>query len=98
MNGKQWGLVRSNSQVNWGRQALELCGLEDLGFEGYPFTWSNGIREDNNIRCRLDITLAYVVGFNRFYPIQVTYLPRFGLDHVVLIIELEKNHDGGKNK
>lgn len=41
------------------RQALELYGLADLGFEGYHFTWTNGRQEEANIQCRLDRGLAY---------------------------------------
>ena len=28
--------------VDEARQAISDCALIDLGFEGYPFTWSNG--------------------------------------------------------
>ncbi|XP_058748566.1 uncharacterized protein LOC131621540 [Vicia villosa] len=36
------GIARSLIQLSWSRQSFELCGLIDLGFEGYPYTWSNG--------------------------------------------------------
>ena len=29
------------SQIDAFRDALEYCQLEELGFRGYPFTWSN---------------------------------------------------------
>lgn len=39
---KYEGNNRSSSQFSWGRQALDSSGLLDLGFEGYPFMWSDG--------------------------------------------------------
>lgn len=36
-NEKSGGINRSTSQLSWDRQTLDLCGLINLGFEGYPF-------------------------------------------------------------
>lgn len=58
-NEKSGGILRTPSQLSWSRQALELYGLADLGFEGYHFTWTNGRQEEANIQCRLDRGLAY---------------------------------------
>lgn len=33
---------------------LSECGLVDMGYGGFPFTWSNGRQHLNTIRCRLD--------------------------------------------
>lgn len=68
---------------------MELCGLNDLGFEGYPFTWSNGRMNDGNIQCRLDRGMASEAFINRFSPIKVVHLPRNGSDHAPLLFELE---------
>lgn len=65
--------------------------MQDLGYEGYSVTWSNGRREDNNIQCRLDREMSFAAGFNRLYPIQITLIHRFRSDYVVLRIELEKS-------
>lgn len=32
------GILRSSQKLYVGRQSLDICGLLDLGFEGYPFT------------------------------------------------------------
>lgn len=39
---KYGGTTRSSRQFEWGRQTIDSCGLKDLCFEGYPFTWNNG--------------------------------------------------------
>lgn len=70
---------------------MDLYGLPDLGYEGYPFTWMNNRKEDNNIQCRLDRALSSSTGLNIFFPIQVIHLPMFSFDHAVLRIKLEKS-------
>ena len=37
---------------------LLLCGLVDLGFQGYRYTWRNGRRGDNFVEQRLDRVYA----------------------------------------
>lgn len=54
---KEGGVTRSQACLDRFKEALELCGLEDLGFVGDVFTWRNkqyrGGGEDY-IRERLD--------------------------------------------
>ncbi|KAK2424153.1 hypothetical protein QL285_034543 [Trifolium repens] len=86
---KKGGLARSHGQLEVGRQAVLDCHLTDLGFEGYPLTWSNGRHDNDNIQCRLDRVMASDGFINRFSPIRVLHLPRYGSDHAALIITLE---------
>lgn len=49
------------------REALELCGLEDLGFEGDKFTWrNNNHRWENYIQQRLDRVITNEGWMNQF--------------------------------
>ncbi|XP_058758387.1 uncharacterized protein LOC131631620 [Vicia villosa] len=86
---KAGGNPRSSAQLSMGRQTMDICGLSDLGFQGHPYTWTNGRQGDNNIQCRLDRAIASQSFLNRFSPHKVSHLPRFGSDHAVLKIELE---------
>ncbi|XP_058783870.1 uncharacterized protein LOC131658613 [Vicia villosa] len=62
----------------------------DVGFSGYPFTWTNGRRGLDNIQCRLDRVLANNAFMESFPLSKVFHLPRFGSDHAVLRIVIER--------
>ena len=52
-------LVQGN-QMNAFREALEHYHLEDLGFQGYQFTWNNKRPGEANTRVWLDRATAIV--------------------------------------
>lgn len=81
---KKRGNLRSQSQFMWSRKTMERCGLQDLGYKGYPFTWSNGRGGFENIQCRLDRGFATSTFMESFPHTQVVHLPRNGSDHAVL--------------
>jgi hypothetical protein len=95
---KMGGNARSQTQYAHGREVVAESNLLDLGFEGYPFTWSNGRQDKENIQCRLDRALGNEGFVNRFSPIKVSHLPRFKSDHAVILIHLEAPHQGGCRK
>lgn len=68
---------------------LDLCQLVDLGFEEYPFTWSNGQMDKENIQCHLDKGFAKDNFINSLCPIRVLHPSRFGSDHATINIVLE---------
>lgn len=86
---KARGNNKTSSHLSWGRQVIDQCGLQDLGFEGYPFTWSNGRSEEANIKCRLDRALATTYFIQRFSPINILHLPRYGSDHSAIRIDMK---------
>lgn len=45
-NEKVGGNSKIVLQLAWNRNALDQCSLQDIGFSGYPLTWSNGQQEE----------------------------------------------------
>lgn len=88
---KVGGNRRSVGQYAWGRHTLDSCNFHDLGFSGYKFTWSNGRRGRENIQCRLDGGFGNRSFLEAFPFSKVIHLPKFGLDHAVLRILVEKD-------
>lgn len=92
------GKNRTQQQLSWERQTLEVCELIDLGFVGYPFTWMNGIHGSENIQCMVDRCVASNDFINHFAPIKVSHLSRYGSDHAVVSLSLEEVGDTRKKK
>jgi endonuclease/exonuclease/phosphatase family metal-dependent hydrolase len=86
---KAGGNSRSFTQLSLSRNAVEDCNLLDLGFNGYPFTWSNGRQGSGRIQCRLDRVFASDEFIKRFSPIEINHLARFGSEYAVISIELD---------
>lgn len=54
--------------------ALDSCGLVDLGFHGYPFTWNNKRPGNANTRQWLDQAVANVDWKGKFQDCIITHL------------------------
>ncbi|KAI5407397.1 hypothetical protein KIW84_053594 [Lathyrus oleraceus] len=90
---KYEGDNRSSSQFSWGRQALDSSGLLDLGFEGYPFMWSDGRSRKVNIQCRLERALSTSSFISKLSPIKIIHLPRYYSDLVIIRIDQDCIHE-----
>lgn len=55
---KKGGNRRSWQCMQNFKDTMGYCGLQDLGFSSYPYTWSSGRLEENNIQERIDRDLA----------------------------------------
>ena len=73
------------------RRALDDYGLQDLGFTGYRFTWSNGKKGPDNVQERLDQFVATADWANTWYNLQVKNLFSSHSDHNPIILETENN-------
>lgn len=62
-----------------------------MGFEGYPFTWSNGREEEANVQLRLDRDFGTEPLLLKFPYFKVTHSSRHGSDHSPLLIELDSS-------
>lgn len=84
---KKGGVERRGQRIQNFRDTLTLCNLNDLGFIGYPFTWTNGREGDNNIQERLDSGFA-MDSWSSIYPVaKVVHENNFFSDHCPLTIE-----------
>ncbi|KAJ1432733.1 Endonuclease/exonuclease/phosphatase [Sesbania bispinosa] len=87
---KKSGRVASFSQLQEFRSCLQLCGLHDMGFQGYPFTWSNGRDGVNQIEERLDRCCFTLEAKNYFQSSSVIHFGRMHSDHTPLRITWSK--------
>ncbi|KAL9675215.1 hypothetical protein QQ045_003416 [Rhodiola kirilowii] len=86
----QGGRPRQVWQMENFRSTLSDCGLVDLGFEGYPFTFSNRRGGDEEVKARLDRGVATMDWKNSFPRTVVSHVQLHASDHQLLILDTEK--------
>lgn len=72
---KVGGNRKKEDQMARFREALIRCKLDDLGYVGFPFTWSNGRVGTDHIQERLDRAAANEEWRTMFPTSQVFHLP-----------------------
>ena len=70
------------AQVEAFREALDSCQLQDLGYRGYPFTWSNKRPGDANTKIRLDKGVANEEWRVKFQMSTISHLSTHASDHL----------------
>ncbi|XP_071685392.1 uncharacterized protein [Lolium perenne] len=89
------GNPRCEAQMERFRECLEMCGLADMGFQGYPYTWENRREGADNIQVRLDRGTA-TASFLELYPLShVEHIATEESDHMALIIRVTGLSGGG---
>lgn len=73
--------------------ALDLCGLVDLGFWGYPFTWNNKRPGEANTRQSLDRTVANSEWKNQFPATTIAHLVSHASDHLPLLLQTKSDKE-----
>lgn len=86
---KKGGLPKSFHQLKEFWDVVEICKFVDMGFEGYPYIWSNGRMKGNNIQQRIDQAFSIEDFLTLFPHYRVVHGPRHNLDHCPLIITIE---------
>uniref|UniRef100_A0ACD5ZUT1 Uncharacterized protein n=1 Tax=Avena sativa TaxID=4498 RepID=A0ACD5ZUT1_AVESA len=79
---------RTKLQMIKFRECLDDCDLQDLGFIGYPYTWSNGREGDAKVHVRLDKAYASAGLMDLFLHAVVYHIMTEESDHLALVIEL----------
>ena len=82
------GLPRAQGQMEPFREVINYCGLYDLQYSGYPFTWSNGRARDSNIQSRLDRLFGNTLTIQSLPNIKVSHLQSSHSDHAPIMLEL----------
>jgi hypothetical protein len=73
------------------RNTISRCNLQDLGYKGDIFTWTNRQEDHHHIRARLDRFLASE-GWNNAFPAhQNHHLMRYGSDHCPILLDFDPN-------
>ncbi|XP_074271491.1 uncharacterized protein LOC141595426 [Silene latifolia] len=91
------GGSRPQWQMNNFREAVEDCGLRDVDFEGYAYTYDNGQEEQANRQCRLDRALCNEPLLELFPRAKMQNLTREWSDHSPIMLRLNRREMGEKN-
>ena len=81
---------RSAGQMIDFRDALEVCGLGDLGFAGLPYTYDNKRAGRANVKVRLDRAVATNAWRDLFEYAKVDHLVAPSSDHLPILIRCSR--------
>ena len=96
---KSRGRLQPVRQLDRFRQAIHLCGFQDLGFVGSPFTWSRTDHVEGQMRIRLDKALANNAWRLLFHGAAVHQISMSTSDHSMLSLCLKDDrHNRRTNK
>ncbi|XP_060965592.1 uncharacterized protein LOC115720043 [Cannabis sativa] len=78
------GPMKPKVQIDAFRKALDLCGLQELNFEGERFTWHNKNTRGVNVKERLDYGFVNSAWIDNFSSPVLSHLDFFQFDHRAL--------------
>ncbi|XP_074270702.1 uncharacterized protein LOC141594592 [Silene latifolia] len=81
---------RPQRQMNNFRDAIDDCGLRDVPWEGYNFSFDNGQAGDANRQCMLDRALCTAAWTDLFPFARLFYLAREWSDHAPIKLVLNR--------
>ncbi|XP_057808453.1 uncharacterized protein LOC131022930 [Salvia miltiorrhiza] len=92
------GQPKSDSRLVSFRETVEDCGLNDLGFSGDPFTWTNNQNGDSRIMEHLDRCFGSEEWMLAFPGYEVTHLGRKSSDHCPIFLALDKSDEEAQQR
>ncbi|XP_074313725.1 uncharacterized protein LOC141648917 [Silene latifolia] len=81
---------RTQWQMNNFRDAVDECGLRDVRFEVYEFTYDNGQIGEANRQCRLNRAMGNEAWFDLFPYAKLEHLTREWSDHAPIKLWLDR--------
>ncbi|XP_074305494.1 uncharacterized protein LOC141640710 [Silene latifolia] len=90
------GGQRAQWQMNQFRDAVDACGLVDVQFEGYAFTWDNGQAGEDNRKSRIDRAMGTNEWMARFPYARLRHLGREWSNHSPLKLVLDRRESTGQ--
>jgi hypothetical protein len=90
------GNPRCESQMERFRECLDVCGLTDMGYKGYPYTWENRREGVDNVQVRLDRGTATAPFLDLFPLSYVEHIATEESDHMALLIRVTSNAREGQ--
>ncbi|KAH9776449.1 putative reverse transcriptase/RNA-dependent DNA polymerase [Citrus sinensis] len=91
---KRGGNDRNVKLINDFSEALRDCDLKDVGFKGYPFTWSNGRYGQGFVEERLDKFVCNKKWSEIFVDGEVSNLDTWFSDHCPVLMEVHERNEG----
>ena len=79
-------------------EVLNRCGLVDLGYRGYPFTWKNCREAGANVQKRLDRAVAFVSWMSMFTLCTIDHVPTSYSDHVPILLHTDLGSNFSRHK
>ncbi|XP_060972669.1 uncharacterized protein LOC133038517 [Cannabis sativa] len=93
-DNKVGGAPRNEAQMEQFRKALDCCRLNEVPFEGDPYTWIKGRRTVNTVKERLDWCFVNDCWNSHFSPIVTRHLDYYTSDHRAIVVNVSlKNSD-----
>ena len=80
-----FNVILNTSEKQSTRQP-QTAQLEDLGYKGYSYTWTNKRAGDTNMKMRLDRAVAMKGWIEKFQVSTILHLLPHALDHIPIAI------------
>ncbi|KAH9658155.1 hypothetical protein KPL70_023379 [Citrus sinensis] len=91
---KRGGNDRNVNLINEFKEALRDCGLKDVGYRGYDFTWNNGRYGKGFMEERLDRFVCSKAWSDRFVDCEASNLDTWTSDHCPVLMAIQEKREG----
>ncbi|XP_074315672.1 uncharacterized protein LOC141651878 [Silene latifolia] len=79
-------------------EVVDDCGLRDIDFEGYEFTYDNGQQDEYNRQSRIDRAMVSQAWMDMFPRAKLLHLDREWSDHAPIMVILDRGEHEEKHR